>query len=117
MNEGQISVSSKTIWRQVGRYAGRHPWMLAATIVCVFLVAILSRALPWVIGLIIDRAVLPKDAAMFSRLAILYFVIEILKTFFHFIENYAFQAFGNRMLFYIREDLYKHVLSLPLDFF
>lgn len=117
MNEGQVSVTSQTIWRHVGRYVSRHPWMLTATIACVFLVSALSRALPWIIGMIIDRAVLPKDAEMFFRLAVLYLVIEIFKTFFHFIENYAFQAFGNRMLFYVREDLYKHVLSLPLDFF
>ncbi|MBX3039664.1 MAG: ABC transporter ATP-binding protein [Bdellovibrionaceae bacterium] len=91
--------------------------MFASVVFSVLATAASSRALPWIIGMIIDRAILPKDSGMFVSLVFLYLGVEILKTFFFFIQSYYFQVFGNKMLYYIREDLYRHVLHLPLEFF
>lgn len=98
-------------------YARRHPWMLSFVIFSVFAAAAASRTLPWIIGYAIDHAVGARDAGLFLSLAWLYLGVEVLKTFFTFMHTYFFQVFGNRMLFYVREDLYKHVLDLPLDYF
>lgn len=117
MREASSSLSVRQALAHIKPYVSRHPWMFGSVVFCVFAAAACSRALPWVIGLIIDQAVIPKDAQLFAQLALIYLGLEILKTFFFFIQSYYFQVFGNRMLFYIREDLYRHVLSLPLEFF
>lgn len=103
--------------KHVGRYVKRHPWMFAAVVFSVFASAAASRTLPWIIGKIVDDAILPKDARLFLRLSILYLAVEGLKTIFYFLQSYYFSVFGNRMLYYVREDVYRHVLDLPLDYF
>ncbi|HRO68035.1 MAG TPA: ABC transporter ATP-binding protein [Pseudobdellovibrionaceae bacterium] len=117
MKEQVASISAKQAVRRLAPYIGKHPWMFSSVVFSVLATAASSRALPWIIGLIIDRAVLPKDSRVFISLVFLYLGVEVLKTVFYFIQSYYFQVFGNRMLYYIREDLYRHVLHLPLEFF
>ncbi|MBX3032484.1 MAG: ABC transporter ATP-binding protein [Bdellovibrionaceae bacterium] len=117
MHDSLVRVNTRQVLRRIVSYVGRHPWVFTLIVASVFATAAASRALPWIIGQIIDRAVLPKNNELFLRLAFLYLGMEIVKTVFQFIQTYQFQKFGNRMLFYVREDLYRHVLNLPLDFF
>lgn len=114
--EGQAPKTSAML-RTIARYVGRHPWMFAFVIVCVFAAAAASRALPWVIGQAVDQAIRIPNAELFLRFAYLYLALEVSKTLFHFLHTYYFQVFGNRMLFYVRQDLYRHVMNLPLEYF
>lgn len=116
-HEAVASVSALQAFHWLKHYVGKHPWLFSIVIFAVFATAAASRALPWIIGLIIDKAVLPGDAQMFGTLVMFYLGAEVLKTFFYFVQSYYFQVFGNRMLFYVREDLYRHVLRLPLEYF
>lgn len=50
-------------------------------------------------------------------MAFLYLGLEIARELFYFLNIYLFQRLGNRMLYYIREDLVKHVMRLPVSYF
>lgn len=91
--------------------------MVAICLISVIGAAAASRALPWLIGRIVDQAVLPGNSQVFLNLALLYLVIELIKTVLQFSQSYSFQIFGNRMLTHVRTDLQKHVLALPIDYF
>lgn len=116
-SESHVRLSWAVAFKYVRKYVGRHPLLFALVIFSVFASAGVSRALPWVMGLIVDRAIVPKNAQLFLQLSFLYLGIEAVKTIFYFLQSYYFEVFGNRMIYYVREDLYRHVLDLPLDYF
>lgn len=115
--ESHLRLSPWVALKYISRYVRRHPFMFAAVVLSVFGAAAASRSLPWLIGAMVDHAILPKNAQVFVTLSFFYLGAEILKTFFQFVQSYYFQVFGNRMLYYVREDLYRHVLGLPVDYF
>lgn len=110
-------LTPRQILARVLPYVRRQPLMVAVCLVSVIGAAAASRALPWIIGRVVDQAVLPGNAEVFLNLALLYLVIELVKTVLQFSQSYSFQIFGNRMLTHVRTDLQKHVLALPVDYF
>lgn len=115
--EERLSLSAGAALKRIWKYVRRHPWMFALVVSSVLVTAAVSRSLPWVMGLIVDRAIVPRNAEVFVNLALLYLGLEAAKTVLRFVQEYYFQKFGNRMLYYVREDLYAHVMRLPLDYF
>jgi ATP-binding cassette, subfamily B, multidrug efflux pump len=103
--------------RRLWPYCKKHPWLFVAVIVSVVGLAVTSRMLPWVIGTAIDQGVREKNMAIFKSMAMVYLALQILQTLFQFAYNYVFQYFGNRVLYYVREDLVRHIQSLPIQYF
>lgn len=119
MNEDLVKskVSYYELYKRLWVYARRHKLMLFLVIFFVIGLAVLMRLIPTLIGYVIDEGVVKQNRAVFAWVAIAYLCLEVVKTFFHFGYAYLFQLFGNRILFELREDLVRHVQSLPMQFF
>ena len=119
MNEDQIksNIGYGTLFKKLWPYGKRHKGMLFFSIFSIVGLAVSSRLLPTIVGYAIDNGVVPKDRHILFVAAIFYMSAVVAKVFFQFSFLYYFQKFGNRVLFYVREDLIKHVQDLPIGYF
>jgi ATP-binding cassette subfamily B multidrug efflux pump len=54
---------------------------------------------------------------LFKMMALVYLALEFSRTLLSFAQTYMFQVLGNRVLYYLREDLIRHTQALPLQYF
>jgi ATP-binding cassette subfamily B multidrug efflux pump len=119
MNEDQLK-SNVTIWSLLARlwpYCRRHLWLFSFVMMLIVGLAVSARFLTFLVGYGIDHGIVAKDYQVLRNVAFAYLGIQILQTCFQFSYAYFFQKFGNRVLFYVREDLVKHLQSLPMQYF
>lgn len=110
-------MSYKALIKKMWPYMRRHLGMLCLIIFSIFILSAVARLLPQVIGYAIDEGVKNKDSSAFIKAAWIYLAFEILKTISQFSSQYFFQIFGNRILFYIRQDMIEHIQRLPIEFY
>lgn len=104
-------------FRHFGIYL-RHRKAASVGVVGLLLAATFcSRALPWIMGHAVEAIFQKKDGELFLKWAWAFLGFEVLKIIFTFGNRYFFQVIGNSIIHEIRMDLFKHVLSLPLDYF
>jgi len=119
MSEDQIkaNITARQLLQRLWPYCRRHLTLFTAVVLSVVGLAISSRLLPYVIGYAIDHGVKEKNLDVMKSMALAYLGIQILQTLFQFSYSYVFQLFGNRVLYYVREDLVRHIQSLPIQYF
>jgi ATP-binding cassette, subfamily B, multidrug efflux pump len=109
-----------TVWSLLIRlwpYCRRHLGQLSFVIFLIFGVAISARLLPFLIGYAIDHGIVAKDYVTLRNTALAYLFVQLLQTFFQYSYSFYFQKYGNRVLFYVREDLLQHFQKLPMQYF
>ena len=116
-DEVKANISYLQIFKRFWPYGKRIPLLFFATLVSISTLAISSRLLPTLIGYAIDEGVLKSNQALLFKVAIAFFICEIVKSFSQWSYIYFFQKFGNKILYYIREDLIWHIQSLSMEFF
>ncbi|RYZ63712.1 MAG: ABC transporter ATP-binding protein, partial [Proteobacteria bacterium] len=119
MNEDIVStkVTYGIMFKRLWPYTRRHPWMFAAVLLIILLLTGISRMIPLIIGYAIDHGVVAKDISLFKMMALVYLGLEVSRTVLSFSQTYMFQLLGNRVLYYLREDLIRHTQALPLQYF
>ncbi|MEZ0390634.1 MAG: ABC transporter ATP-binding protein [Pseudobdellovibrionaceae bacterium] len=119
MSEDQVkaNITLRELFLRLWPYCRKHLKLCLAVILSVAGLAITSRILPYLIGYAIDHGVQEKNLQILKSVAWIYLAVQILQTLFQFSYNYIFQLFGNRVLFYVREDLVRHIQSLPIQYF
>lgn len=119
MHEDQVNanISYWQMFRKLWPYGKRSRGLLAATLISVLVLAVTSRLLPTLIGYAIDNGILKNDRRVILTSAFSFLVFEILKSFSQWSYLFFFQKFGNRVLYFVREDLIRHIQSLPMDYF
>lgn len=110
-------MSYSQLLKRMWPYMQRHLGLFIGIVVSILLLAAVARLLPQVIGYAIDEGIKNKQASAFVKAAWIYLAFEILKTVSQFCSQYLFQIFGNRILFYIRQDLIQHIQRLPVEFY
>jgi ATP-binding cassette subfamily B protein len=119
MTEDTVKTTT-TIWEMAKRlwpYGKKHKGLLFAAIATVFGLALVSRMIPQVIGYAIDHGFREKKEEVFFWVGLAYLGLEVFKLLFSFLHKYLFTKFGNRVLYYLREDIFSHVQNLPLNYF
>jgi ATP-binding cassette subfamily B protein len=119
MNEDIVksSVTYTEMFKRLWPYTKRHPWMFANVLLIILVSTGISRLIPWIIGYAIDHGVVAKDISLFKMIALVYLALEFSRTILSFAQTYMFQVLGNRVLYYLREDLIRHTQNLPLQYF
>lgn len=119
MNEDIIKtqVTYPVMFRRLWPYTRRHPGLFLSVILIILVLTGISRLIPYIIGYAIDHGVVAKDISLFKAMALIYLALEFSRTILSFSQTYMFQILGNRVLYYLREDLLRHTQSLPLQYF
>jgi ATP-binding cassette subfamily B protein len=119
ISEDQIkaNITAADLMKRLWPYCRKHLGLFFAVLLSVVGLAVSSRLLPYVIGYAIDHGVKEKNLEVMKFMALAYLGLQILQTLFQFAYSYVFQLFGNRVLYYVREDLVRHIQSLPIQYF
>lgn len=91
--------------------------LFACTVVAVLAVALSGRLAVTVFGYAIDNGILRNDMNVIAVAAAIYLVLQLSGCFLNFLEGYLFAKIGNRILFDIRDEVIRHVQSLPVTYF
>ncbi len=119
MNDDIIKtkITYPLMFKRLWPYTRRHPWMFASVVLIIVVLTGISRLIPYIIGYAIDHGVVAKNISLFKTIGLIYLALEFSRTILSFCQTYMFQLLGNRVLFYLREDLIRHTQSLPLQYF
>ncbi|HEY8269827.1 MAG TPA: ABC transporter ATP-binding protein [Pseudobdellovibrionaceae bacterium] len=119
MNEDIVKtkVTYPIMFQRLWPYTRRHPWMFFSVVLIIAVLTGISRLIPYIIGYAIDHGVVAKDITLFKTIGLVYLALEFSRTILSFCQTYMFQLLGNRVLYYLREDLIRHTQALPLHYF
>ncbi len=119
LQEDQIksNISYFQIFKRFWPYGKRSPGLFFATLISIAFLATSSRLLPFLIGYAIDEGIMKGNQSILFRVAVAFFVCEIVKSITQWTYIFFFQKFGNRLLYLIREDLIWHIQNLPMEYF
>ncbi len=99
------------------KYLRKHTKMLLAAIICMVAVTLASLAGPFLVMIAIDDHIMQGDI---SGLNIIFLFIVLsygVYWLFSYFQTYISNWIGQTVVGDIREDLYKHIQDLPMDFF
>lgn len=119
MHEDQIkaNMTYPQLFQRLWPYGKKSRGFLFATLVSVLCLTVSSRILPSVIGYAIDEGILKSNPSTLIQAAFVFLFFEVLKSVSQWGYLFFFQRFGNRVLYFVREDLIRHTQSLPMDYF
>jgi ATP-binding cassette subfamily B multidrug efflux pump len=107
-------------WRLLRRlmpYLNRHLLLVVVTIVFMLIMDIAGVLHPYLIKVGIDRDVTSGNLAGLQQTALMLLAVMIAAFLFQVLFNYAVQYLGQRLLYDLRIDLFKHVVNLSNDYF
>lgn len=103
------------------KYAFQLKPLLFFGLIITLVSALAELAGPYIISLILDGELLEgQGASNYDRFVILvisYFVMAILVSLVRYIMSVSFAMLANKIGLIIRRDVFKHVISLPVQFF
>src|SRR5438046_5044627 len=106
----------KTVWRVFG-YLKRYPWMAAGTLSCAILTTLMVIVFPSATKWIINDVVRTHRPDKLLPLILLAAVAFLLQHVFNSLRIILNNTFEQKVIFYLRSDLYSHIQLLPLRWF
>jgi subfamily B ATP-binding cassette protein MsbA len=103
----------KRIFRLVKPYWGR----VALAGIISLIVSGLNGSLAWLVKPAMDEVLIKKDVTLLVLLPIAVFFIFLFKGIFTFFNEYLMRSAGQKMVMDIRNELYVHILDLPMGYF
>ncbi|PID38444.1 MAG: antibiotic ABC transporter ATP-binding protein [Proteobacteria bacterium] len=103
--------------RRLWPYLRPHWRLLAASLLLLPLAAALSLAPPYLLKLVIDRALIPGDLSQLTPLALLLVGVLIGEQLIGFSHTVLIQLCGQRAMHALRVETHRHLLGLRLSFF
>ncbi len=110
----------KQDWRLLKRlmpYLRHRMFLVAVTVVFMILMDVTGIMHPYFVKLGIDRDVANGDLAGLQGTAIWLFAVLTLAFVFQYLTGYLVQYLGQRLLYDLRLDIFRHILRLSNDYF
>ncbi len=104
-------------YRRVLAYAGRYRAAIAAFLAIVVVDAVLVVAVPLLLREIVDQGVLPRDAGLVVRLALVVAGIAVLDGVLTVGQRWFSSHIGEGLILDLRNEVFGHVLEQPIAFF
>jgi len=102
----------KKLWGYVGRYKG----LAIPGLLCIVTIAAASITQPLILKEIIDKAVPAKDTGLLARYALLYLGIVLASGVLSYYGNILMSKIGLSIVTNIKQDLFSHLLKLPVSY-
>ena len=107
--------------KKLFKYALNLKWPLIVGFIITILASLTELAGPYIISKILDDNLKEGIGAInykvFAGLVIVYFLSSVLVALIRYIMNLQFAKVANGLALKIREDVFNHVINLPLQFF
>lgn len=118
---GDPSVTKQRVRRgtiaRIARYARPYRWQLAIFLLAAALDAVIMVTIPVLLGVVIDRGVLPKRADVVLGIAGVVAGLAILDAFFSFVQRWYTARVGEGLIYDLRTQVFAHVQRQPIAFF
>ena len=96
-------------------YVGEHKWKFFLGMLFLVLTGGTALAFPWLMGELIKSAEISSD--QINRLGLILLMLFAAQAIFSFFRVVLFVTVTENMLLAIRQDLYNHVVRMPMSFF
>mgnify|MGYP005847867627 CR=1 FL=1 len=114
------------LMRRLLKYIAPYKHLFALAVALIILITLLELSLPYITKTAIDRFITPAANAALSAseavfgvslLAGVYVLILLLQLLFGFGQVYILQLTGQRIMYDMRAQIFKHLMRLPIKFF
>ncbi len=106
----------KTIWRLLGYLRPYLGWLILSNVAMLGLV-VMSFAIPWLTRYVIDVAIIAEQSALLLPLSLGVIGAGILHGGMFFVRRYSSAIIGQRVIYDLRNELYRHLHALPFSFY
>jgi ATP-binding cassette subfamily B protein len=103
--------------RRIAGYARPYRWDLTIFLLAAALDAVITVAIPVLLGLVIDRGILPKRSDVVLAVAAAVAALAILDAFLNFAQRWYTARVGEGLIYDLRTQVFGHVQRQPLAFF
>jgi ATP-binding cassette subfamily B protein len=103
--------------RRIAGYARPYRWDLTIFLLAAALDAVITVAIPVLLGLVIDRGIIPKRADVVLAVAAAVAGLAILDAFLNFVQRWYTARVGEGLIYDLRTQVFGHVQLQPLAFF
>ena len=98
------------------RYVRPYRVRFIVAFVCSGLVAALTGAYAWLVRSVLDGIFIAKDEGLLLVLPLALLGVAVLKAVFSYGQTYLMSYVGNRVITDIRQELFQHLMRLPVGF-
>ncbi len=105
------------LMRRLLGYLRPHAPYVAGALLALVGDAALQLTQPYLVKLAIDRYIAQSDLAGLNRIALIYFCVLTGAFALEYAQTYLMQMMGQRIMFDMRMQIYRHLQSLDLSFF
>jgi ATP-binding cassette subfamily B protein len=99
------------------RYVAPYRTAIIAVLITIPLVAASRLAQPWIIKLAIDGHITTGRLAGLGGIALAFLGVLLSESLLSFLQVYLLQSVGQRVMADMRDELYRHVMHLPVSWF
>ena len=109
-------LDDKVVWRLLP-YLRHHRGTALVSLGLVLVSAGVALFAPKLLGLIVDKALVPKDTSILYRLVTLFAGLELLRLGAVFLQSFLLQKVGQEVMQEVRGDLFGKLIRMPVAFF
>lgn len=106
-----------SVFRRFLSFSKPYAWQIALGAALILLVTLLTLPYPWIVKILIDKALPNKDIALLTQMMILFTVFFVLRGIVSVWRNYTLSKVGMRMACDMRIQVFAHLQSLSIRFF
>ncbi len=110
------SVDRKAV-KLIVTYIGKQKWLLILALLFMVIVALTNMAAPYLAKIAIDNYIVEKDLSGLNIILMAYIAVIAIFWGASYFGSYLSRKVGHRMIADVRQDLYKHIVELPISFF
>lgn len=103
----------KWVWSYIRPHWKQAAWAMSL----ILLVALLFAPVPYMTKVIVDSVLPERNASLLSKIILVLISLQLIRPIVSFIANYNFTVLGQSIQITLREDIFRHLLKLPLTFF
>ncbi|MCK5848173.1 MAG: ABC transporter ATP-binding protein [Caldisericia bacterium] len=107
------SATLKRLWK----YLLLMKWQLLLVFIMIIMASGAVVAGPYLIGIAIDKYIIPKDYTGLSTLLLIMIIVYFSRSFFFWAQNYVMIAIAQNTVEEMRNDVFKKLQSLPISYF
>jgi ATP-binding cassette subfamily B multidrug efflux pump len=122
-DEHQVTMLEFSIWRRIIVYTRPYAKKIGIAVILSLLISITSLALPYLTKIAIDQYITNQALSFSARLAgllsiaALFFVVLLIDFAGEFFQVVLLEYTGQHVMHRLRQELFRHLLSLDLPFF
>src|ERR1700729_2009576 len=103
--------------RRIAGYARPYRWDLTIFLLAAALDAVITVAIPVLLGLVIDRGILPKRVDVVIEVAAVVAGLAIFDALLNFVQRWYTARVGQGLIYDLRTQVFAHVQLQPIAFF